>query len=90
MLTSRNRGTFKGKIFASENQNTATLNGETELVPQDIKLLKLMLLSWVFISFNNFNFYDLIFEFIKRHYKELIDEFIRNHVEIIAGSKRGK
>ena len=41
MLTSRNRGTFKGEIFASENQNTATLNGETELVPQDIKLFKI-------------------------------------------------
>ena len=40
MLTSRNRGTFKGEIFASENQNTARLNGETELVSQNIILLK--------------------------------------------------
>ena len=40
MLTSRNRGIFKEKIFTSENQNTARLNGEIELVPQDIKLFK--------------------------------------------------
>ena len=40
MLTSRNRGIFEEKIFASENQNTARLHGEIELVPQDIKLFK--------------------------------------------------
>ena len=40
--------------------------------------------------FNNFDFYDIIFEFINRYCKELIDEFIRNHVKIIVGSKLGK
>ena len=39
-LTSRKRGTFKGEIFAYENQDAATVNGEAELVSQDIKLFK--------------------------------------------------
>ena len=40
LLTSRNRGTFKGEIFISENQNLARLNSQTELVSQDIILFK--------------------------------------------------
>ena len=41
LLTSRNGGrTFKGEIYASKNQNTARLNGETDLVSQKIILFK--------------------------------------------------
>ena len=40
LLTSKNIGTFMGEIFASENQNAARQNGETELVSQDIIILK--------------------------------------------------
>ena len=35
LLTRRKRGTFKGETFASENQNTARLSGETEIVSED-------------------------------------------------------
>ena len=34
MITRRNRRTFKGEIFASENQNSVRLNGDTELVSE--------------------------------------------------------
>ena len=59
------------------------LNGETELVPQDIKLFKTDVIVKGIHLFDNFNFYGLIFEFIQGHYKELIDELIQSHIEII-------
>ena len=64
MLTSRNRGTFKGEIFATENQNTARMSGEAALVLQDIMFFKTDGIVKVFMSFSNFNFYDLILKFI--------------------------